>query len=282
MLAVKPSLQSLDNVREPGRTLRSAEITPVERDVNHAVAARLASVADIDADRPINGARLAALVAAALRDADRGVIVRGAADAPTFLVFGPSHALPASACMTPPRERAIDAAAGADRGDADRMLLTLLFTDIVSSTETVERLGDRAWQRLLEQHWKIVRSELAAFGGTEVDNAGDGFFATFDRPARAVRCAEAIDAALARIGLAVRAGIHAGECAVREGRVNGVAVHVAARIAAMALPGEVLVSATVRDLVAGSELAFLDRDWHALRGLTGERQLFALQRRSAS
>ena len=282
MLAVKPSLQSIDSAREPGRTLRPAEAVPLEREVNDAVAPRLASVADTDADQPLNGARLAALVAAALRDADRGVMVRGSADSPTFLVFGPSHALSASGCMSPLREHEVDADGRAERGEADRKLLTLLFTDIVSSTETVERLGDRAWQRLLEQHWRIVRSELAAFGGTEVDNAGDGFFATFDMPARAVRCAEAIDAALARIGLAVRAGIHAGECAVRDGRVNGVAVHVAARIAEMALPGEVLVSATVRDLVAGSELAFLDRDRHALRGLTGERQLFALQRRSAS
>lgn len=160
--------------------------------------------------------------------------------------------------------------------ETDRSLLTLLFTDIVGSTELAERLGDDAWEAVLSRHNAIVRAQLSRFRGSEVDNTGDGFFATFDGPARAVRCAAAIRDALASLGLEIRAAVHCGECATVGGRVSGVAVHVTARMVNVAQPGEVLVSGTVRDLVSGSGLTFADRDWHALKGLNGSRQLFAL------
>lgn len=159
---------------------------------------------------------------------------------------------------------------------ARRALLSLLFIDIVASTETAERLGDAAWRALLAQHRAIVREQLAQHGGREIDNAGDGFFATFETPTAAVRCADAIRAGSRAAGLELRAGIHTGECEAVGAHVSGVAVHVAARIAELAEPGDVLVSATVRDLVAGSGLVFGDRDWHALKGLREPRQLFAL------
>ena len=220
--------------------------------------------------------RLLAVLAATLREFDSGVVVcRPGERAPTFLVLGRR---PAKGDGSAGPGVAFGSA-GSCRGDpcdGERSLLTLLFTDIVDSTETAERLGDEAWRSLLERHRQVVREHLVAFRGVEIDNAGDGFFATFDTPARAVRCAEAIEVALAAIGVSIRAGIHAGECAAVAGRISGVAVHVAARIVEVALPGEVLVSGTVRDLVAGSGLEFRDRDWHALKGLSGSRQLFAL------
>jgi class 3 adenylate cyclase len=172
-------------------------------------------------------------------------------------------------------QRAEAAAANA----ASRLLLTLLFTDIVESTQTAERLGDEGWRALLARHHAIVRAKLALFRGQEVDKAGDGFFATFERPGLAVCCAEAIRAALEEIGICVRAGIHAGECDTFDGEVTGVAVHVAARVASIAQPGEILVSSSLRDLLAGSGFEFADRDWHALKGLSGTRQLFALNGR---
>ena len=149
---------------------------------------------------------------------------------------------------------------GVRRGpDPDRRLATVPFTDIVGSTATAAALGDRRWHELLEEHHALVRRELDRFRGTEVDTAGDGFFATFDGPARAVRCACAIGEAVGGLGLTVRAGVHTGEVEVVDGRVRGIAVHIGARIAAQAGPGEVLVSSTVRDLVAGSGLRFGER-----------------------
>lgn len=158
----------------------------------------------------------------------------------------------------------------------ERALLSLLFIDIVGSTETAERLGDAAWRALLAKHRAIVRGQLARHGGREIDNAGDGFFATFETPTAAVRCADAVRAESRAAGLELRAGIHTGECEAVGPHVSGVAVHVAARIAELAEPGGILVSATVRDLVAGSGLVFGDRGWHALKGLRESRQLFAL------
>jgi class 3 adenylate cyclase len=157
-----------------------------------------------------------------------------------------------------------------------RLLLTLLFTDIVGSTRMAERLGDEAWLALLQRHRAVVRAQLARVGGREVDSCGDGFFAIFPGPALALRCAEDIGHALVGLGIEIRAGVHAGECEFGGDRVSGIAVHVAARIAALARPMEVLVSDTVRDLVAGSGLTFSDRGRHALKGLSGSRQLFAL------
>jgi class 3 adenylate cyclase len=140
----------------------------------------------------------------------------------------------------------------------DRVLTTLLFTDIVGSTQRAAELGDRRWRDLLDSHHAVVRRELDRFRGTEVDTAGDGFFATFDGPARAVRAAGAIRDAVRPLGLEIRAGVHTGECEVTNGSVRGIAVHAAARVAAHARPAQVLASSTVRDLVAGSGIEFED------------------------
>jgi class 3 adenylate cyclase len=161
--------------------------------------------------------------------------------------------------------------------ESESVLLTLLFTDIVGSTEMAERLGDAEWSALLSRHHAIVRRQLEAFRGKEVDTAGDGFFATFDRPGQAVRFAAAARAALSAIGIAIRAGVHAGECDVTAGRVVGVAVHVAARVTQAAQSGEILVSNTVRELLAGSGLRFSSRERQALRGLSEARELFAFE-----
>jgi class 3 adenylate cyclase len=159
--------------------------------------------------------------------------------------------------------------------EPDPLLATVLFTDIANSTTQMAKLGDSAWRTLLEQHHAVVRRELARARGREVDTAGDGFFAAFDGPARAVRCARAITEATAELGLGVRAGLHTGECELVDGKIGGIAVHTGARVAAYAQPGEVLVSQTVKDLVAGSGLAFEDRGAHELKGIPGEWRLFA-------
>jgi class 3 adenylate cyclase len=166
-----------------------------------------------------------------------------------------------------------------EAADPDRVLATVLFTDIVGSTERAASLGDSRWRDLLESHHAAVRGELQRFRGREIDTAGDGFLAVFDGPARAIRAGEAIIEALARLGLAVRAGVHTGEIELLpQGQVGGIVVHIGARIAAAAGPGEVLVSSAVRDLVAGSGLAFEDRGTHALKGIPEDRRLFALAR----
>lgn len=157
----------------------------------------------------------------------------------------------------------------------DRVLATVLFTDLVGSTERAAELGDRRWRDLVEQHHSAVRRELGRFDGVEVDTAGDGFFATFDGPARAIRCAQAIIAAVKSLGLGVRAGLHTGEVEVADGKVAGIAVNIGARVAARADAGEVLVSSTVKDLVAGSGIEFDERGTTALKGVPGEWRLFA-------
>jgi len=158
----------------------------------------------------------------------------------------------------------------------DRVLATILFTDLVGSTEKARALGDGAWATLLDRHNDLVRRELGRFGGEEVDTAGDGFLALFDGPARAIRCALAIRDALRTLGLDVRAGVHTGEVErPSAGKPRGIAVHVGARIAGLAGAGEVFVSATTRDLVAGSGLAFTDRGEHELKGLDEKRRLYA-------
>jgi class 3 adenylate cyclase len=158
-----------------------------------------------------------------------------------------------------------------------RQLATVLFTDLVGSTARAAELGDRRWRDVLEQHHAAVRRELARFDGREVDTAGDGFFATFDGPARAIRCAQAIIDGLRPLGLDVRAGLHTGEVEVTDGKVAGIAVNLGARVSANAQAGEVLVSGTVRDLVAGSGLEFDDRGQVALKGIPGEWRLFAVR-----
>ncbi|MGE5273500.1 MAG: alpha/beta fold hydrolase [Verrucomicrobiota bacterium] len=158
--------------------------------------------------------------------------------------------------------------------EPDRVLATLLFTDLVGSTAKAAELGDRAWQDLLTKHHRLVRAQLTRFRGHEVDMAGDGVFATFDGPARAVRCATAIADGLETLGLTMRAGVHTGEIEQTNGGVRGVAVHIGARIAAAARPGEVIVSSTVRDLVAGSGITFEERGEHELDGVPGTWRLF--------
>ena len=158
----------------------------------------------------------------------------------------------------------------------DRILATVLFTDIVSSTARASELGDARWRELLQQHHTLVRRELARHRGNEIETAGDGFFASFDGPARAIRCAAAITEGVKELGLEVRAGVHTGECELVDGKVSGIAVHIGARVAAEANPSEVLVSSTVKDLVAGSGLEFADRGAAELAGVPGEWRLFAV------
>jgi class 3 adenylate cyclase len=162
------------------------------------------------------------------------------------------------------------------RVESERVLATILFTDIVGSTERAAALGDSAWRQLLERHHAVVRRELARSQGRELDTAGDGFFAAFDGPARAVVAASAIREALRPLELEIRAGVHTGECEISDGKVAGIAVSIGARIASLAEPGEVLVSSTVKDLVAGSDLRFEPRGEHRLKGVPEPWRLFAL------
>jgi class 3 adenylate cyclase/pimeloyl-ACP methyl ester carboxylesterase len=166
---------------------------------------------------------------------------------------------------------------GWEDADTDRMLATVLFTDIVGSTAKAIELGDRRWRDLLGRHHTLVRRELLRHRGREIDTAGDGFLATFDGPARAIRCACAIVDGVRDLGLSVRAGLHTGECEVADGNIAGIAVHTGARVAALAGGDEVLVSSTVKDLVAGSGIQFSDRGPHELKGIPGEWRLFAVQ-----
>jgi len=164
--------------------------------------------------------------------------------------------------------------------ESDRVLATVLFTDIVDSTERAAALGDRRWHELLNNYYSLARRELTRFRGREVDTAGDGFFAAFDGPARAIRCAEAISKGVRPLGIEVRAGLHTGECEVIGDKVGGIAVHIGARVASLARGGEVLVSSTVKDLVAGSGLGFEERGTHTLKGVPGEWRLYAVTRAS--
>ena len=159
--------------------------------------------------------------------------------------------------------------------EPERVLMTVLFTDVVGSTERAARLGDQRWRELLERHDRVVKHELARFGGVEVKRTGDGVLATFDGPARAIRCAGAIARALYGDGLTIRSALHAGEVEVLEGDIGGIAVHIAARVLAKAAPGQILVTSTVRDLVAGSGIEFSDEGEHGLKGVPGRRRLYA-------
>jgi pimeloyl-ACP methyl ester carboxylesterase/class 3 adenylate cyclase len=161
--------------------------------------------------------------------------------------------------------------------ETDRVLATVLFTDIVDSTARAAELGDAAWRDLLQRHHALVRRQLVRFRGTELDTAGDGFFAYFDGPARAVRCACAITTAVKELGLEIRVGLHTGECELMDGKVHGIAVHIGARVAKEAGPSEVLVSSTLRDLVAGSGIRFDDRGPVVLKGVPGEWRLSAVE-----
>lgn len=160
--------------------------------------------------------------------------------------------------------------------ETDSVLATILFTDIVGSTERAAALGDSAWREVLREHDALVRGHLSAYAGREVKTMGDGFLATFDRPMRAVRCATRIVADAAELGVSIRAGVHTGECETRGDDVSGLAVHIGARIGALAVADEVLVSGTVRDLLIGSGIEFVDRGRHILKGVPGEWELFAV------
>jgi pimeloyl-ACP methyl ester carboxylesterase len=161
--------------------------------------------------------------------------------------------------------------------EPDRVLATVLFTDIVGSTERAAELGDSRWTSLLEEYYGAARRELERFRGREIKTTGDGFLATFDGPARGVRCAQSMGAAAGPLGLSIRAGLHTGECELMENDVGGIAVHIGARVMAEAGSGEVLVSSTVKDLVAGSGLEFEDRGSHRLKGLPDEWRLYAVK-----
>jgi class 3 adenylate cyclase len=162
-------------------------------------------------------------------------------------------------------------------GVPDTVLTTVLFTDLVGSTERAAELGDRGWRDVLDQHHALVRRELARFRGEEKDTAGDGFFATFDGPARAIRCAQSVAEQVGGLGMELRAGLHTGECELHDDKVAGIAVSIGARVAGLASPGEVLVSSTVKDLVAGSGIGFDDRGEHELKGVPGEWRLYAVR-----
>jgi len=158
--------------------------------------------------------------------------------------------------------------------EADRVLATILFTDIAGATERAAEMGDQKWSHLLARHHELIRGELNRFRGREIDTAGDGFFATFDGPARAIICAKAIQSELTKLGLTVRIGLHTGECEVMDEKVSGIAVHIGARVVNYAAPGEILVTSTVKDLVAGSGLSFADRGEYELKGVPGKWRLF--------
>jgi class 3 adenylate cyclase/acyl-coenzyme A thioesterase PaaI-like protein len=164
------------------------------------------------------------------------------------------------------------------RPEAKRILATLLFTDIVGSTEHAERLGDARWRALLDQYRASVRTEIARCEGIEIDTAGDGFFVRFESPARALQCARAARDAVKRLGVEIRAGIHTGECEVQGRNLTGIAVHIAARVQAAAAPGEVLVSETVKAIATGSGVRFEDRGKHSLKGVPGEWRLYLVER----
>ena len=165
-----------------------------------------------------------------------------------------------------------------EEAEPERVLATVLFTDIVGSTAKAAELGDRRWRELLSEHHGLIRRQLATARGRELDTAGDGFFASFDGPARAIRCASRISEEVKQLGIDIRAGLHTGECEVIDGKVGGIAVHIGARVAGEAGPGEVLVSSTVKDLVAGAGIEFSDRGAVELKGVPGEWRLFGVER----
>jgi class 3 adenylate cyclase len=162
--------------------------------------------------------------------------------------------------------------------ETDRILATVLFTDIVGSTERASELGDRRWRELLDAHDQATREQLALHSGREVKTTGDGFLATFDGPTRGVRCAKALAESTNRLGIQIRAGLHTGECELRKDDVGGIAVHIGARVMSAAEPSEILVSSTVKDLTVGSDIVFADRGPHDLKGVPGEWRLYSVDR----
>jgi class 3 adenylate cyclase/alpha-beta hydrolase superfamily lysophospholipase len=243
-----------------------------------AVATTLRMTADVDVRDILGAIRVPALLLHAPEDREETIHLaaripgarRYELPGPGGVYFQPE--------LAPELERFVNTL-GAE--EPDTVLATVLFTDIVGSTTTLVERGDAGWRELVERHHALVRQQLSRFRGREVDTAGDGFFATFDGPIRAIRCAQAITAALHDLGLEIRAGLHIGECQVVDEKIVGIAVNIGARVAAQARPGEILVSSTVKDLVAGSGLQFEDRGRATLKGVPGEWELHAVVRDSA-
>jgi class 3 adenylate cyclase len=241
---------------------------------------------DIDIRHVLPAIRVPTLITN--RTADRPEIARGSrfmaekiAGARHLELPGEDHAaFTSQEALVPEIERFLCdawAARETQEDEPDRVLATVLFTDIVGSTARAVELGDARWRELLEAHHTLIRRQLTRFRGKELDTAGDGFFASFDGPARAIRCASAISESVGELGLEVRAGLHTGECEVMDEKVGGIAVHIGARVAAEAAPGEVVVSSTVKDLVAGSGIEFRERGAVELKGVPGEWRLFAVE-----
>jgi class 3 adenylate cyclase len=242
---------------------------------------------DIDVRHVLPAIRVPTLVTN--RSGDRGQVAHGSRfmaeaipGARHIELPGSDHAMFTShETLVPAIERFLtDAWAARETQDAepDRVLATVLFTDIVGSTARAAELGDARWRELLGAHHDVIRRQLVRFRGKELDTAGDGFFASFDGPARAIRCACAVTEAVRELGIEVRAGLHTGECEQMDGKVGGIAVHIGARVASEAEPGEVLVSSTVKDLVAGSGIAFAERGSFQLKGVPDEWRLYAVAR----
>ncbi len=240
-----------------------------------AVATLLRMMADVDVRDVLGAIRVPTLVAhpPALREEAEYMAAR-IAGAQRVQMPGPDIAIYLQTeTLLPEVERFVH---GLDEREPETVLATILFTDIVGSTEKLAELGDSRWHQLVERHHALVRQQLSRFRGQEIDTAGDGFFARFDGPIRAIRCAKAIHSAVRELGIDIRAGLHTGECELVGDKIAGLAVNIGARIAALAEPGEVLVSSTVKDLVAGSELRFHDRGSPHLKGVAGDWQLFAV------
>jgi class 3 adenylate cyclase len=241
-----------------------------------AVATILRMMADVDVRDVLGAVRVPTLVAhvrGAREEAE--YITARIPGARRFEVSGADAAIYLQVETLLPEVERFVARLGAE--EPETVLATVLFTDVVGSTERLAEIGDARWRDLIERHHALVRQQLSRFRGQEMDTAGDGFFARFDGPIKAVRCAEAITDAVGMLDLRVRTGVHTGECELVGGKVAGLAVNIGARVAAVAEPGEVLVSSTVKDLVAGSDLKFRDRGLTELKGIPGEWRLFALR-----
>jgi class 3 adenylate cyclase len=240
-----------------------------------AVATILRMQADVDVRDVLGAIRVPTLVAHAPDDREEAeYLATRIPGARRFEIPGPDYAIYLQTeTLVPEVERFVR---GLDNREPETVLATVLFTDIVGSTAKLAELGDVGWRELVERHHVLVRQQLSRFRGEEVDTAGDGFFARFDGPIRAVRCAQALKESMRELGLDIRLGLHTGECELVDGKIAGLAVNIGARVAALAAPGEVLVSSTVKDLVAGSDLQFRDRGLAELKGVPGEWRLFSL------
>jgi class 3 adenylate cyclase len=239
-----------------------------------AAATIMRMAADIDIRDILPAIRIPTLIASMpARHDEADYIASCIAGSRRYRLPGPDYAVVLQTdTLAPELERFVSTL---DAEEPETVLATVLFTDVVGSTARLAELGDVRWRELLERHHALVRAQLGRFRGREIDTAGDGFFATFDGPIRAIRCAHAIAESIRGLGLDVRAGLHTGECALVGDKITGLAVNVGARIAAEASAGEVLVSSTVKDLVAGSELRFDERRAVELKGISGRWQLYA-------